>query len=132
MQFRRAPPSSRSSTQYIIQTTLQAISNSQRLIRSIKQIMQGREMMLRATMTTHKFTVGEAVSFWPDKGQDTPEANSSRLFAYSLKRKMRPNTASKARPTTTSASFEKTSSRRRERRDCLLLGFQREPDGGDA
>ena len=70
MQFRRAPPSSRTSTQHIIQPTLQAISNSQRLIRSIKQTMQGREMMLRATMTTHKFTVGEAVSFSPDKGQE--------------------------------------------------------------
>ena len=70
MQFRRAPPSSRTSTQHIIQRTLQDIRNSQRLIRSIKQTMQGHEMMLRATMTTHKFTVGEAVSFWPDKGQE--------------------------------------------------------------
>src|SRR5215831_6770908 len=32
--------------------------------------MQGCEMMLRATMTAHKFTVGEAVSFSPDKGQE--------------------------------------------------------------
>ena len=32
--------------------------------------MQGREMMLRATMTTHKFMVGEAVSFSPDKGRE--------------------------------------------------------------
>ena len=32
--------------------------------------MQRREMMLRATMTMHKFTVGEAVSFSPDKGQE--------------------------------------------------------------
>ena len=36
----------------------------------IKQIVQGREMMLRATMTAHKFTVGEAVSFSPDKSQE--------------------------------------------------------------
>ena len=61
MQFCRAPPSSRTSTQHIIQTTL---------TRSIKQIVQGREMMLRAPMTAHKFTVGEAVSFSPDKGQE--------------------------------------------------------------
>ena len=62
-------PVSRTITQHIIQTTLQAISKSQRLIQSIKQIMQRREM-IEATMTMHKFTVGEAVSFSPDKGQE--------------------------------------------------------------
>ena len=55
-------PVSRTITQHIIQTTLQAISKSQRLIQSIKQIMQRREM-IEVMMTMHKFTVGEAVIF---------------------------------------------------------------------
>jgi len=59
------------STQHTIRTTLQIIGDSQRLIWRARQNTQQREMSLRGTtMTMHRFAVGEAVSFSPDRGQE--------------------------------------------------------------
>jgi hypothetical protein len=61
-------------------------------------------------MATHKFAVGQAVYFSPDRHQEHTKGSSSRSFAYSPKLGTRSSIVSKAKRTASSASFGKTSS----------------------
>jgi hypothetical protein len=66
--------------------------------------------MLRDTMATHKFAVGQAVRFSPERDQEHLKGGSSKSFACSSKQRTRSNTALRARPTVTNGSSEKIGS----------------------
>ena len=66
-------------------------------------------------MGTHKFAVGQAVSFRLIGIRNTRKGRASRSFACCLKQRMRSSIVSKARRTATSASFGKTNSRDHEK-----------------
>src|SRR5262249_52122957 len=51
------------------------------------------QIKLRDTMATHKFAVGQAVRFSPDRDQEHSKGNSSKSFASPRSRGARSNTA---------------------------------------
>src|SRR5215470_16103533 len=62
-------------------------------------------------MATHKFAVGQAVRFSPDRGQEHEKGELFKIVRLlSPKQGTCSNTALKARPTVTSASSEKINS----------------------
>ena len=66
--------------------------------------------MLRDTMATHKFAVGQAVWFSPDRDQQHAKGGLFKIVRLLPEAENVPHTALKARPTVTSASSEKINS----------------------